>query len=126
MQTEQKHAGLPDDNGVIQMTSEQQADELITSHPLLVCFFTAPACSVCHAVKPRLIEMAKRHRSPLLMVSVDEHVAFSAQRLVFTVPTVLVLNNGREIDRESRFIDFEQLERTLTSVSADSFDKLKG
>lgn len=122
MQTEQKQTDFPDDNGVIRMTSERQADDLITAHPLLICFFTAPGCSVCHAVKPRLIELAKRHGSPLLLVSVAEHVAFSAQRLVFTVPTVLILNNGREISRESRFISFDQLERTMTSVTANSFE----
>jgi hypothetical protein len=50
----------------------------------------------------------------MLLAAIDETTAFSAQRLVFTIPTVLILFQGREVARESRFINFEQLERTLS------------
>lgn len=99
------------------MNSVDQAEEMLNQHETAIVYFTAPGCSVCQAVKPRIIQLAEQFNVPMLLSSIDQHVAFSAQQLVFTVPTVLVMYQGREICRESRFIDFSRLERTLQFIA---------
>ena len=100
------------------MINREQADQLIKEREALLIFFTAAGCNVCLAVKPRIIELAARHHVPILLISTDEQIEFSAQRLVFTVPTVLLFYQGREIGRESRFINFDQLARTLSQIGS--------
>jgi len=102
---------------LIPMTSLAHAEKVLNEHDALILYFTAPGCNVCQAVKPRIIELAEKYRVPVLLSSIDEHVEFSAQRLVFTIPTVLIMYQGREIGRESRFIDFDQLERTISLMT---------
>ena len=108
---------VSDDHDVILMSGEREAEAFIASNRVVICFFTAPACSVCHAVKPRLIELAKRYQLPVMLVSVDQYVAHAAERLIFTVPKVLIVHKGREISRESRYINFEHLERTMSLIT---------
>lgn len=99
-----------------------QAPELIEAQiaaaPRLLLHFSSPSCSVCHAVLPRLVAIGADFGWPVVDISIDTHPEIAAQRLVFTVPTVLVLSEGKEMLRESRFIGFERIERLL-SLMAD-------
>lgn len=105
---------LPAGDLLIPVTSLEQAEAVMRAHEAVILYFTAAGCNVCQAVKPRVIALSQQYRVPMLLAAIDETTAFSAQRLVFTIPTVLILFQGREVARESRFINFEQLERTLS------------
>lgn len=84
-------------------------------------YFSADQCSVCHAVWPRIKKLAEDYDIPLRKIQTEQEIEFSAQNLVFTVPTVLLFFEGREVQRESRFIDFDSLERQL-SIMTDHQD----
>lgn len=81
------------------------------AHELLI--FSTESCSVCHAVKPRLIDLCKRYQLTYRLIDTEKQLDFAAQHLVFTVPTVLLIKDGKEFARESRFIDFEKLEKNI-------------
>lgn len=102
--------------GPVPMTDESQADLFAAENSLALVYFSLPECGVCHAVQPRLLALAEQFGIPVLMVSIHRQIAYSAQHLVFTAPTVLVYYEGREIGRESRFINFRQLAHTLSAV----------
>lgn len=54
----------------------------------------------------------KEYKSiPHYQVYLEEIPLFQGQHLVFTVPTILVFSEGKEILRESRFIDFNKIQR---------------
>jgi len=55
--------------------------------------------------------MKEYEKIPSYQVYLDDVSLFQGQHLVFTVPTILVFSQGREILRESRFIDFEKIKR---------------
>ena len=47
------------------------------------------------------------------MIDINEQKEIAGQNLIFTVPTIVIMNEGKEIFKESRFIDFNKIERTL-------------
>lgn len=96
------------------ITSEQQINEMMNQHDVAVLYFTTPTCNVCKAIFPRLEELMKEYENvPLLKIDAASLTETSAQHLVFTVPTILIFNNGKEVLRESRFIDFSKIDRLL-------------
>ena len=92
-------------------------EEQIAAAPRIILQFSSPSCSVCHAVLPRIKEIGSNYGWPVVDINVDEHPSIAAQRLIFSVPTVLVLDHGKELLRESRFIAFDQIERILGQMS---------
>lgn len=67
-------------------------------------------CNVCVPVAARLNEMMINYPTlNLFEIYIEDVPEFRGQHLVFTVPTIIVFYEGREIHRESRFIDWEKL-----------------
>ncbi|MDY0278677.1 MAG: hypothetical protein RBQ97_11405, partial [Acholeplasma sp.] len=48
---------------------------------------------------------------PSYQLYLEDVELFQGQHLVFTVPTIIVFSESKEILRESRFIDFEKIQR---------------
>ncbi|HBS92197.1 MAG TPA: thioredoxin [Erysipelotrichaceae bacterium] len=96
------------------ITSEEQLNEIMNKNEVSVLYFTTPTCNVCKSIFPRLEELMKEYKNvPLLKIDAASLVETTAQHLVFTVPTILVYNSGKEVLRESRFIDFSKIDRML-------------
>jgi len=51
---------------------------------------------------------------PAFEIYLEDVELFQGQHLVFTVPTIIVFSNEKEILRESRFIDFSKIERLFS------------
>lgn len=112
-----RRPGVADSNGLAAADATQltaaELEAKLGCQMYLVIHFSAPACEVCHVTWPRVKALADTWRWSVMDIPIDIQPAVAAQRLVFTVPTVLVLLDGRELQRESRFIDFPRLERML-------------
>ncbi len=93
--------------------NENQVTELENSHPTYVLYFTTPTCNVCKSIFPQLESLMENYAFPLLKVDASHLENLAGQHLVFTVPTILVMHEGKEVLRESRFIDFSKIERML-------------
>lgn len=85
----------------------------------LIVHFASQSCAVCQAILPRLHQLATEYGIGLLSIDVAENPEIAGQMLVFTVPTVLLLWAGRELTRESRFVDFGNLERMLSLIRTE-------
>lgn len=84
------------------------------SAPLIVVIAKTEHCTVCKPVHARLTDLMKRFPDiPSYQIDVEHVEAFRGQHLVFTVPTILIFEAGKEILRESRFVDFGRIERLL-------------
>ncbi|MGD9963902.1 MAG: thioredoxin family protein [Candidatus Izemoplasmatales bacterium] len=69
-------------------------------------------CVVCKPLSEKLrIFMIGYPTIPSYQLYLEDVEMFQGQQLVFTVPTIIVYSNGKEILRESRFIDFDKLKR---------------
>lgn len=89
-----------------------QEFEEISNKELMVVIAKTKTCVVCNPLTNKLIEFMKSYKSiPSYELYLEDVELFSGQHLVFTVPTILVFSHGKEILRESRFIDFSKIER---------------
>lgn len=94
--------------------SKEQYEELISKQNPVMLYFSSENCNVCHAVLPKVLELVEEYPVEVAQIKVDKLPEIAGQSLVFTVPTILIMYEGREVLRESRFIDFAKLERTLS------------
>lgn len=82
----------------------------------IVLYFGTLSCNVCHSVLPKLLEIIKDYPVSLFKIQADENQELAGQLTVFTVPTILIFYKGNEILRESRFIDFKNIEKLLINI----------
>jgi thioredoxin-like negative regulator of GroEL len=76
------------------------------------------SCSVCVPIEARLKTILEKYEGLSYHVIYQEDLPeFSGQHLVFSVPTILFFSEGKEVLRESRFVDFNKVERTLSIFS---------
>ncbi len=85
--------------------------EAQNANAILLASFSTKGCSVCHAIGPRVKELADELEIPLIKVDIEDAPMISGQFNVFTVPTVLLFFRGREYHRQSRFIDLYEIRR---------------
>lgn len=86
----------------------------IQSHPSVVLFLSTASCSVCLSVHERLTQWESRHPDTFFLGGkLDQTPELSGRFLVFTVPTVLVFQEGKELHRQSRFIRWDVLEAAI-------------
>lgn len=98
------------------MNSKNELDELLNNIKPVVLYFSTETCHVCHSVLPQLIGLIDALPISFVKVKADLQPEICGQLLVFTVPTILVFYEGKEIVRESRFIDFNNIEKMLSRV----------
>ena len=87
--------------------------------PLTLVLAKTHPCSVCkntlnflHAQVPKLDAMN------IVEIYIDDHDEFRGKFMIFTVPTVMVYSEGKELLRESRFIDPHKINRLVEMFGA--------
>lgn len=88
----------------------------ITRLNTAVCFYlSTPECNVCKVLKPKVIEMIQLDFPEMNFCYVDLNEAkeISGQLSVFSVPTILVYFEGKEIIRASRNMHLEELREQI-------------
>ena len=103
----------------ILIQSYDHLKQLLAKEEPLILYFSSRDCNVCHAVFPKLMNLVDTYQIKVVRINIDEHVEIAGQLLIFAVPTIVVMHEGREILRESRFIDFRKVERSLNVLKAE-------
>jgi thioredoxin 1 len=77
-----------------------EREVLRSDRPVLVDFW-APWCAPCHMVAPTLEKLAREQAQALkvVKVNVDENPGLAARYGAMSIPTMLVIKGGREVDR---------------------------
>lgn len=81
-----------------------------------VCFYlSTPECNVCKVLKPKVIEMLEKDfpKIDFHYVDLNEAKEIAGQLSVFTVPTILVFFDGKEMIRASRNIHIDELREQI-------------
>ncbi len=87
-----------------------------------VCFYLSTKdCNVCKILKPKIIDLLKDSFPKINFCYIDVELSkeIAGQLSVFSVPTILVYFNGKEIIRASRNISLDEF-----SIKLERYYKL--
>ena len=85
-----------------------------------VVYFTGKDCGVCQVVKPKLQQAIEESYSdvPFNVIDIQKEPHIAAQNMVFTLPVVIVKQDGKEAYRFARsFGMHEVLEKISRLIS---------
>lgn len=75
-----------------------------------ILHFTADWCNPCKRLKPLIEEYIKLHPDiKYVLVDVDTKFETAEDYNIMSVPTLVVLEDGKQIGRSSGFINYEQI-----------------
>ena len=100
---------------MITLESTEEIKDYISRNSAVLLYFSTQNCNVCKVLKPKLIDFFNSD-FPLVnmgFVNVDELPDAAAQNNIFSVPTILIYFDGKEMLRKSRNINFQQLHNEL-------------
>ena len=87
-------------DGPIHVT-DSDFDETIRKHPLALIDFWAAWCGPCRALAPTIEELSREYTGKVFIgkLDVDENPEKAECFQVFSIPTLLVMKNGQEVER---------------------------
>jgi thioredoxin 2 len=112
-------AGPPPDSRPLKVTDATFASEVERSPVPVVLDLWAPWCGPCRILEPVIEELATEMggRIRFAKLNVDENPATASRFAVRSIPTLLVLNGGQEIDRMVGVLPKSEIVRRLERVS---------
>lgn len=89
---------------------------LLAENDAVLAYFSTEMCSVCHVLKPKVLEMISESFPKMKMIYIesDKSPELAAAYRVFTAPTVIVFFAGRETIRKSRAFGVEELRTEIS------------
>lgn len=93
--------------------SDANFEDTVKRNPLVLVDFWAPWCGPCRALAPTIEELAREYAGKALVakLNVDENPETAEQFQIFSIPTVVVIKNCREVERivglctKQRYVD---------------------
>jgi thioredoxin 1 len=94
---------------------QQQFDDFVREHPAAAIWFSGEDCSVCHVLLPRVVELLQQEFPRVVMARVDCAASqeLAAAQGVFSIPTLLLCFDGREVQRLVRNFSIGQVRDAL-------------
>jgi thioredoxin-like negative regulator of GroEL len=85
---------------------------------LVLHYFTASSCGVCHSLRPKIEELNLRKfpQIPLELHDVEEQPRVAAEFGVFTVPVLILTVDGKESHRWVRNFGLMEMEQKLSRL----------
>ena len=75
-------------------------EEVLNSDKKVLLDFWAPWCGPCRSVLPIVEEIAEEYDDiKVCKINVDEQIELASQYRVMSIPTLVVMENGREVKR---------------------------
>ncbi len=93
------------------MQTIQNIDNSIKKNRAVMVYFSSPSCSVCHALKPKLLEALNVNFDGFVVESVDISLTqdIAPHFNVYAIPTVIVFLDGSEFLRKSRHMSVDSV-----------------
>ncbi len=75
--------------------------ETVKKYPLILVDFWAGWCGPCRALAPTIVELAREYAGRVLVakLDVDENPTSAERFQVYSIPTVVLIKNGTEVER---------------------------
>jgi len=81
--------------------TDSNFNEIVNKNSLALIDCWAPWCGPCVVISPIVEELAKEYAGKVLFgkLNVDENPRTSERFRIFGIPTLLIIRNGKEVDR---------------------------
>jgi thioredoxin 1 len=95
--------------------TDSSFNEVVQKNPLALIDFWAAWCGPCRALAPTIEELAKDYAGEVLVckLNVDENPRTAERFQVYSIPTVLVMKNGEEVDLVVGCVPKEHIETAV-------------
>jgi len=83
------------------LVTDSNFNEIVHKHPLALIDCWAPWCGPCVVISPMVEELVKEYAGKVLAgkLNVDENPRTAGRFQIFGIPTLLIIKNGKEVDR---------------------------
>lgn len=94
---------------MIKHANNENFNELVGEGRVLVDFF-ATWCGPCKMLSLVIEKLDKKNVIPIIKVDVDECEEVASKYKIFSVPTLIIFENGKEIKRKTGYMSLDELE----------------
>lgn len=99
---------------VLEVTSENFEKEVLESEKTVLVDFYAEWCGPCKRLSPIVEEVAKEETEvKFVKMNIDNCEDIAIEYQVMSIPTLVVMKNGKEANRSVGLIDKEQVKELI-------------
>lgn len=100
--------------GVLKITSENFKSEVIESSQKVLIDFYADWCGPCKMMGPVVEEIAEEHSDvKVVKIDVDNAEDIAIKYQIMSIPTLVVVKDGQEVNRSIGLISKEKIEELI-------------
>lgn len=105
------------ENNVLEVTSKNFEAEVLKSNKIVLVDFYADWCGPCQILSPIVEEVAKVNNNvKVVRINVDESQELAIEYGVMSIPTLVIIKNGKEINRSVGVISQSQIEELIEEI----------
>ncbi len=104
--------------GIVEVNEADFEQEVIQADMPVVVDFWAEWCQPCHMIRPALEQLSEELAGKVKFVSVNTETnrKLAEQFSVRYLPTIVIIGNGKEVDRAIGVLPAQQLRDKITTV----------
>ncbi|WP_082235103.1 thioredoxin family protein [Halobacillus massiliensis] len=92
----------------------EEVRENVRNYKLTLLYISQPACTVCHSLLPQVEDLLKEFSGVNAIHADAEKIKeIAGEYSIFTVPVVILFNEGKELMRMARFVPMGDLYHQL-------------
>lgn len=96
------------------ITSDEYAQEVINYDGKVLVDFFATWCGPCQMLSPVLEKISEKDDIKIVKVNIDEEAKLAIDTDVEVVPTMILYNNGKVVERLEGYMDEEELKEIIS------------